>query len=174
MAKFGNKDPNDEPLPPVERVAPKAESVAIPQPAPSVTVIDVNNQNNSTTAQQTVQMQMQTAQVQAQSQVGLAQISIDREIAEQQIEKEDEHWMKHFWRPAMGWLYMLICFCDFIVFPIIAMFMPVFLKGLGVQLQYVPWQSLTLSNGGLIHLAFGAILGITSYTRGQEKLSGKN
>jgi hypothetical protein len=173
MAKFGNKDPNDEPLPPVERVAPKAEPVAIPQPIPSVTVIDVNNQNNSTVAQQTVQMQMQTAQVQAESQVGLSQISLDREIVENQLEKEDEHWMKHFWRPAMGWLYMLICLCDFIVFPIIAMFMPVFLKGLGVPLQYVPWQSLTLSNGGLIHLAFGAILGITSYTRGQEKLAGK-
>jgi len=183
MAKFGNKDPNDEPLPPIERVAPKAESAAIspptitpivaPQPAPAITVIDVNNQNNSTMAQQTVQMQMQTAQVQAQSQVGLAEVSIDKEMADQQLKKEEEHWMKSYWRPAMGWLYMVICLCDFIVFPIIAMFMPVFLKGLGVPLQYVPWQSLTLSNGGLIHLAFGAILGITSYTRGQEKLAGK-
>jgi hypothetical protein len=53
------------------------------------------------------------------------------------------------------------------------MFMPIILKGAGIQMQYVAWQSLTLSNGGLIHLAFGAILGITSYTRGQEKIAGK-
>jgi hypothetical protein len=30
-----------------------------------------------------------------------------------------------------------------------------------------------LSNGGLIHLAFGAILGVSAFTRGQEKMSGK-
>lgn len=121
---------------------------------------------NSTMAQQTVQMQMQTAQVQAQAQVGLAEVSIDKEIAEQQIKKEDEHWMKAYWRPAMGWLYMLMCFCDFIAFPIVSMFVPIVTK-----MPYVAWQSLTLSNGGLIHLSFGAILGITSYTRGQEKVA---
>jgi len=178
MAKFGTKTPDEDPTPPIERTVPAAVLPPITPapviPAPQVTVVDVNNNmNNSNMAQQTVQMQMQTAQVQAQSQVGLAEVSIDREMADQQIKKEDEHWMKAYWRPAMGWLYMLICFCDFIIFPIISMFLPVFLKGLGVQMQYVAWQSLTLSNGGLIHLAFGAILGITSYTRGQEKLAGK-
>jgi len=129
-------------------------------PPPQITVIDVN-QNNPAIAQQTAQVQ---------AQVGLAEVAIDKELAEQQIEKEDEHWMKHFWRPAMGWLYMLICFVDFVVFPVIAMFMPVIYKGFGATMAYVPWQSLTLSNGGLIHLAFGAILGITSYTRGMEKV----
>jgi hypothetical protein len=47
--------------------------------------------------------------------------------------------------------------------------MPVFIKGF----QYVAWKSITLDNGGLIHLAFGAILGITSWTRGQEKITDK-
>ena len=77
--------------------------------------------------------------------------------------------MKSYWRPAMGWLYMLICFVDFVAFPVISMFMPAFIKGF----QYVPWKSITLDNGGLIHLAFGAILGITSWTRGQEKVADK-
>jgi hypothetical protein len=71
----------------------------------------------------------------------------------------------------MGWLYMLICFVDFVLFPLLAMFIPAILKNLaGIEdVAYVPWTSLTLSNGGLIHLAFGAILGITAWTRGVEK-----
>ena len=81
----------------------------------------------------------------------------------QQEKKEDA--IKGYWRPAMGWLYMVICACDFVIFPVISMFLPVMIK-----MQYVAWKSITLDNGGLIHLAFGAILGITSWTRGQEKL----
>jgi len=85
---------------------------------------------------------------------------------------EPEHWMKSFWRPAMGWLYMLICFADFVVFPAITMFLPVIDRMFGLQMNYVAWQSLTLSNGGLIHLAFGAILGVSAYGRTQEKKTG--
>jgi len=178
MAKFAKQE--EEPIPPVERSIPTPPPVVAAPVTPPVVVVDVNNNNNNSSNnqstamnQQTVQLQSIQATAQAEAQVGLAEVSVDKEMADQQIKKEDEHWMKAYWRPAMGWLYMVICLCDFIVFPIIAMFMPVFLKGLGVPLQYVPWQSLTLSNGGLIHLAFGAILGITSYTRGQEKLAGK-
>jgi hypothetical protein len=169
MAKFSSKDPDEDPTPPVEREVVKKVASTPVAPAPSVTVVDINNNaQSSVMAQQTVQMQMQTAQVQAEAQVGLAEVSIDKEIAEQQLQKEDEHWMKSYWRPAMGWLYMLMCFCDFIAFPIISIFIPIITK-----MPYVAWQSLTLSNGGLIHLSFGAILGITSYTRGQEKIAGK-
>jgi hypothetical protein len=53
------------------------------------------------------------------------------------------------------------------------MFMPVMLKGIGITMNYVPWQSLTLSNGGLIHMAFGAILGVAAYGRTQEKVASK-
>jgi cation transport ATPase len=87
-------------------------------------------------------------------------------------EKQSEHWMQKFWRPAMGWLYMLICAFDFIIGPILAMAMPLVLKNLGATtVTYTQWQSLTLANGGLIHLAFGAILGVTAWTRGQEKMA---
>ena len=85
---------------------------------------------------------------------------------------EPEHWMKSFWRPAMGWLYMLICFMDFVAFPMISMFLPIIEKGFGVQMGYTAWQSLTLSNGGLIHLAFGGILGVSAFGRTQEKKAG--
>lgn len=84
--------------------------------------------------------------------------------------KQGEHWVKAYWRPAMGWLYMLMCAMDFIVFPFLTMGMPVILKTFGLQImQYTQWQSLTLQNGGLIHLAFGAILGIAAWSRGKEK-----
>ena len=97
------------------------------------------------------------------------------QIAKEENKKEDkasEHWMKSYWRPAMGWLYMLICFFDFVAAPVLSMLMPIFLKSLGANtVTYAQWQSLTLSNGGLIHLAFGAILGISAYGRTQEKTS---
>ena len=95
-----------------------------------------------------------------------------REEEEKNAKKEGEHWMKSFWRPMMGFLYMFICAFDFIIAPMLSMAMPLYLKTLGATtVTYTQWQSLTLANGGLIHLAFGAILGITAYTRGQEKIA---
>lgn len=79
---------------------------------------------------------------------------------------KQEHWLKEYWRPSMGWLYMAICAFDFIIFPLISMFLPNI-----THQPYAVWKSLTLEGGGLIHLSFGAILGITSWTRGREKLA---
>lgn len=71
----------------------------------------------------------------------------------------------------MGWLYMLICFVDFVLYPVLTMVMPAFLHAFGVEnVGYNPWSSITLTNGGLIHISFGAILGITAWTRGLEKV----
>jgi len=100
------------------------------------------------------------------------------QIAKEENKKEEkasEHWMKAYWRPAMGWLYMLICFFDFVIAPVLSMLMPIFLKSLGANtVTYTQWQSLTLANGGLIHLAFGAILGVTAWGRTQEKNAANN
>lgn len=79
--------------------------------------------------------------------------------------KPDEHWVKAYWKPMMGWLYMAICFTDFILFPALAMFLPALLKGFGITMEYSAWQSITLSNGGLIHASFGAILGVAAWNR---------
>ena len=160
MAKFGKSITTDDDTP-----------TPTPPPAPSVTVVDVNNnsgQQSAVMAQQTVQMASVQATAQADAAVGLSEVSLDREIVENQLEKQDEHWMKSYWRPAMGWLYMLICFMDFVAFPGISMFLPIMTK-----LPYIAWQSLTLSNGGLIHMAFGAILGVAAYGRTQEKVASK-
>lgn len=95
----------------------------------------------------------------------------DRRVVDHYIRISEESWIKSYWRPAMGWLYMLICFVDFVLFPALTMFLPALLKGMGVEMTYAPWASLTLSNGGLIHIAFGAILGVAAWSRGQEKMS---
>ena len=192
MAKFTVSDPNDDEAP----VRPAMDEVRAINGLPPAPKPDVINPNAAPTpqssqpipvmvvgqpsqpsvgaammSQQTMQAQSMAASAQAQASVGLAQTSIDQQVVNEQIKKEEEHWMKAYWRPAMGWLYMLICFCDFVAFPAIAMFMPVIMKGFGILIPYTAWQSLSLSNGGLMHLAFGAILGVSAWTRGQEKIA---
>ena len=103
-----------------------------------------------------------------------ANADIDKSILAQQQEKENEHWVKAYWRPAMGWLYMVICGMDFVGFPLLTIFLPVIFQPFGLVVPYQVWTSLTLSNGGLIHLSFGAILGVAAFTRGQEKIAGKS
>ena len=99
-------------------VNPTPQPDVVATPTPAVTVIDINsNQNTSAMAQQTVQMDSIQATAQAQASVGLAQTNLDEKVIDEQIGKEEEHWVKAYWRPAMGWLYMLICFMDFIGFP---------------------------------------------------------
>jgi Holin of 3TMs, for gene-transfer release len=83
--------------------------------------------------------------------------------------QEPEHWMKAYWRPAMGWLYMLTCLCDFVVFPVLWSMMQAYIHG-AVQQQ---WNPITLQGAGLYHLAMGAILGIAAYGRTKEKMGDK-
>jgi hypothetical protein len=76
-------------------------------------------------------------------------------------------WMQKLWRPAMGWMYMLVCFCDMIVFPV--------LWALWQGVNHVPitqWNPLSLQGAGLFHIAMGAVLGISAFGRTQEKLAG--
>ncbi len=86
----------------------------------------------------------------------------------------NENWMRTYWRPAAGWIYLIICFMDFVGFPLLAMLIPAIGHGVGLKLEYSPWESISLSQGGLIHLSFGAILGVSAWTRGQEKLAVMN
>jgi len=83
-------------------------------------------------------------------------------------EKQQEHWMTTKWRPMMGWLYMLVCFMDFIGFPVLWSLLQAHDHGTVTS----QWQPLTLQGGGLFHMAMGAIIGISAYGRTQEKLGG--
>jgi len=81
--------------------------------------------------------------------------------------KKDEDWMQKKWRPAMGWMYMIICTLDMGIFPVLWSILQT------VQHQTVTqWQPLTLQGAGLFHLAMGAVLGIAAFGRTQEKLAG--
>jgi hypothetical protein len=85
-------------------------------------------------------------------------------------EKKKEDWMNTKWRPTMGWMYMAVCICDFVLFPILWSLVQVIGDG-KVETQ---WSPITLQGAGLFHMAMGAILGIAVYGRTQEKLSGAN
>ena len=69
------------------------------------------------------------------------------------------------WRGYAAWVYMIICLYDFLFAP------------LGLQLYmaiiHLPpsafvWVPLTLQGGGLFHLAYGAILGVSAWGKMQE------
>ena len=34
-------------------------------------------------------------------------------------EKKKEDWMNSKWRPMMGWMYMVVCTADFVIFPVL-------------------------------------------------------
>jgi hypothetical protein len=81
--------------------------------------------------------------------------------------KKDEDWMQKKWRPAMGWMYMVVCFFDMVIFPILwALIQTV------QHQQLVQWNPLTLQGAGLFHIAMGAVLGIAAFGRTQEKIAG--
>ena len=83
--------------------------------------------------------------------------------------KKNEDWMNSKWRPAMGWMYMLVCTTDFVIFPVLWSLVQV-VGGGEVRTQ---WSPITLQGAGLFHMAMGAILGIAAYGRTQEKLNDK-
>jgi hypothetical protein len=84
-------------------------------------------------------------------------------------EQKKEDWMNSKWRPMMGWMYMLVCMFDMILFPI--------LWSLLQTVTHTPitqWNPLTLQGAGLFHIAMGAVLGIAAFGRTQEKMAGAN
>jgi hypothetical protein len=81
--------------------------------------------------------------------------------------KKDEDWMQKKWRPAMGWMYMVVCFCDMVIFPVAWSILQAVL-----QQPVTQWNPLTLQGAGLFHLAMGAVLGIAAWGRTQEKVAG--
>lgn len=80
---------------------------------------------------------------------------------------EAESWMNRKWRPAMAWMYMVICILDFAIFPIMWSILQAVQNG-NVTSQ---WDPLTLKGAGLFHMAMGAVLGIAAWSRGQEKIA---
>ena len=84
-------------------------------------------------------------------------------------EQKKEDWMNSKWRPMMGWMYMVVCMFDMILFPILWSLLQTF-----THTSITQWNPLTLQGAGLFHIAMGAVLGIAAFGRTQEKLNGAN
>ena len=89
-------------------------------------------------------------------------------LSESEQKKED--WMNSKWRPMMGWMYMVVCTMDMVIFPILWSL----LQSLNHGQVTSQWQPLTLQGAGLFHIAMGAVLGLAAWGRTQEKLGGAN
>jgi len=76
-----------------------------------------------------------------------------------------ERWIKGKWRPMMGWMYMIVCIFDFIIFPAAWSWHP---GSLGQPVTQ--WSPLTLQQGGFFHITMGVILGVYAWRRTDEKL----
>jgi hypothetical protein len=84
-------------------------------------------------------------------------------------ESKKEDWMNSKWRPMMGWMYMVVCMMDMVIFPILWSLLQTF-----THTQITQWNPLTLQGAGLFHIAMGAVLGIAAFGRTQEKMAGAN
>jgi len=84
-------------------------------------------------------------------------------------EQKKEDWMNSKWRPMMGWMYMVVCMMDMVIFPILWSLLQTMTHSPITQ-----WNPLTLQGAGLFHIAMGAVLGIAAFGRTQEKLGGAN
>ena len=104
-----------------------------------------------------------------------------------------EHGFKRYWRPMAAYIYLAICIFDFMGAPLwiehanqtvnVAAFEQIAnFENKEVQIKLIEnmelgnreWEPLNLQGGGLFHLAFGAILGISAFTRGKEKVAAIN
>lgn len=84
------------------------------------------------------------------------------------VDNDNKEWVNSKWRPAMGWMYMVVCITDFIIFPVLWSILQAIYNG-KVEAQYQP---MTLMGAGLFHIAMGTVLGIAVYGRTKEKLEG--
>ena len=91
------------------------------------------------------------------------------EEVKSESEKKKEDWMNAKWRPMMGWMYMVVCTMDMVIFPVLWSLLQTF-----THTQITQWQPLTLQGAGLFHIAMGAVLGLAAWGRTQEKLNGAN
>ena len=82
------------------------------------------------------------------------------------VDREDsEYWLKKYWRPLMAMQYLLVCLFDFMFAPIMTGILSII-----TNQPYMQWHPLTLEGGGLYHASMAAIVGITAWTRGMEKI----
>lgn len=114
---------------------------------------------------------MQQKNTQANEQLNLTQAGDNAaQNAEVLVKNTNEDWINRKWRPAMGWMYMVVCVFDFIIFPILWATLQ-FWEVEASNDAFRQWQPMTLMGAGLFHIAMGAVLGIAVYGRTKEKMN---
>lgn len=74
-----------------------------------------------------------------------------------------ETWINSKWRPALAWLYVVICTFDMLIAPVIWTIAQMF--GGDVTSQ---WVSMTLANAGMFHIVMGTVLGLSFINKKKE------
>jgi heme/copper-type cytochrome/quinol oxidase subunit 2 len=75
---------------------------------------------------------------------------------------------KQKWTYLMGLTYMIVNIADFVAFPIMYTIVQ-FWETQAANDAFRQWVPLTLTNGGFIHIAFAAILGISAFNKEEKK-----
>ena len=75
---------------------------------------------------------------------------------------------KQRWTYLMGLTYMIVNLADFVAFPIMYTIVQ-FWETQAANDAFRQWIPLTLTNGGFIHIAFAAILGISAFNKEEKK-----
>lgn len=94
-----------------------------------------------------------------------------KQLPPSKITKSEEDWMTKKWRPMMAIMYMTACLFDFVFFPIMFTIVQ-FWEVSAANDAFRQWAPITLQGGGLFHVAMGAVLGVSAWSRGQEKMAG--
>ena len=75
---------------------------------------------------------------------------------------------KQKWTYLMGVTYMVVNIADFVAFPVMFTIVQ-FWETQAANDAFRQWVPLTLTNGGFIHIAFAAILGISAFNKEEKK-----
>jgi hypothetical protein len=75
---------------------------------------------------------------------------------------------KQKWTYLMGLTYMIVNIADFVAFPVMYTIVQ-FWETQASNDAFRQWVPLTLTNGGFIHIAFAAILGISAFNKEEKK-----
>lgn len=81
----------------------------------------------------------------------------------------NEDWVSTHFKKYMSMAYIAICVFDFIIFQLLYWFFQMG-ETQAANDAYRQWAPITLQNGGFVHLVFGAILGISTWKKGDEDI----
>lgn len=97
---------------------------------------------------------------------GVTSIMTDTTKPTKMIERREQNLIQRNWRALGAFVYYAICLFDFILAPVFTWWFSYLTKT-----PIIPWVSLTLGSGGMLHLAFGALLTATSWAKTKERIT---